>query len=62
MRKQFRIIVKGESTIAKGFQTQKDMVYAPDGKLKEHGIKFLFTVTQNDHPTKLRFAMQFSSM
>ena len=43
-----RIIVKGEITITKGFQTWKDMVYAQEGKLKEYGIKFLFAGTQKD--------------
>ena len=33
----------GEITITKGFKTWKEMVYAQDGKLKEHGIKFVFT-------------------
>jgi len=36
------ILVKGEITITKGFKTWKEMVYAQDGKLKEHGIKFVF--------------------
>ena len=36
------ILVKGEITITKGFKTWKEMVYAQDGKLKEHGIKFIF--------------------
>ena len=56
------IIVKGEITITKGFQTWKDMVYAQDGKLKEHGIKFLFAGTQKDDPTKLHVVMQFPNM
>tara|TARA_B100001094_G_C17849831_1_gene632079 strand:- start:133 stop:294 length:162 start_codon:yes stop_codon:yes gene_type:complete len=51
------IIVKGEITITKGFQTWKDMIYAQDAKLKEQGIKFLFAGTQKDDPTKLHLAM-----
>ena len=47
------ILVKGEITITKGFKTWKEMVYAQDGKLKEHGIKFIFAGTQKDDPTKL---------
>ena len=39
------ILIKGEITITKGFQTWKDMVYAEDEKLKEYGIKFLFAGT-----------------
>ena len=42
------ILVKGEITITKGFKTWKEMVYAQDGKLKEHGIKFVFAGTQKD--------------
>ena len=56
------ILIKGEITITKGFQTWKDMVYAEDGKLKEHGIKFLFAGTQKDDPTKLHVVMQFPNM
>ena len=44
------ILVKGEITITKGFKTWKEMVYAQDGKLKEHGIKFIFAGTQKDDP------------
>ena len=38
------ILVKGEITITKGFKTWKEMVYAQDAKLKEHGIKFVFAI------------------
>ena len=38
------ILVKGEITITKGFKTWKEMVYAQDGKLKEHGIKFCWII------------------
>ena len=44
------IIVKGEITITKRFQTWRDMVYAQDRKFKEYGIKFLFLGTQKDTP------------
>ena len=40
------IIVKGEITITKGFQIWKDIVYAQDGKLKEHGINFPLQATK----------------
>ena len=53
------IIVKGEITITKGFQIWKDIVYAQDGKLKEHGIKFSFAGNQKDDPTKLHIVKQF---
>ena len=56
------ILVKGEITITKGFKTWKEMVYAQDGKLKEHGIKFVFAGTQKDDPTKLHTIMQFPNM
>ena len=49
-------------TITKGFQTWKEMVYEADGKLEEHGIKFIFAGTQKDDPTKLHVIMQFPSM
>ena len=57
-----RILVKGEITITKGFKTWKEMVYAQDAKLKEHGIKFVFAGTQKDDPTKLYTVMQFPNM
>ena len=56
------ILIKGEITITKAFQTWKDMVYAEDEKLKEHGIKFLFAGTQKDDPTKLHVVMQFPNI
>ena len=36
------ILVKGQITITKGFETWKQMVYEQDGKLAEHDIKFIF--------------------
>ena len=56
------IIVLSQITITKGFQTWKNMVYEADGKLEEHGIKFIFAGTQKDDPTKLQVIMQFPSM
>ena len=56
------ILIKGEITITQGFQTWKDMVYAEDEKLKEHGIKFLVAGTQKDDPTKLHVVMQFPNI
>ena len=56
------IIVKGEITITKGFKTWKEMVYAQDEKLKEHGIKFIFAGTQKDDPSNLHTVMQFPNM
>ena len=43
------ILVKGEITITKGFKTWKEMVYAQDGKLKEHGIKFIFAAKKSSN-------------
>ena len=40
------ILVKGEITITKGFKTWKEIVYAQEEKIKEHGIKFVFAGTQ----------------
>ncbi len=56
------ILVKGEITITKGFQTWKEMVHAQDRKLKEHGIKFIFAGTQKDDSTKLHLVIQFPNM
>ena len=56
------ILVKGEIKITKGFKTWKEMVYAQDEKLKEHGIKFIFAGTQKDDPSKLHTVMQFPNM
>ena len=56
------ILVKGEIIITKGFKTWKEMVYAQDAKLKEHGIKFVFAGTQKDDPTKLHTVMQFPTI
>ena len=56
------ILVKGEITITRGFKTWKEMVYAQSGKLKEHGIKSVFSGTQKDDPTKLHTVMQISNM
>ena len=56
------ILIKGEIKITKGFNTWKEMVYAQDGKLKEHGIKFIFAGTQKDDPSKLHTVMQFPNM
>ena len=53
------ILVKGEITITKGFKTWKEMVYAQDEKLKEHGIKFSFAGNQKDDPAKLHVVKQF---
>ena len=40
------ILVKGNITITKGFDTWKKMVHEQDVKLKEHGIKFIFAGTE----------------
>ncbi len=56
------ILVKGQITITKGFDTWQKMVYAQDAKLKEHGIKFLFAGTEKDNPHQLHVIMMFPSM
>ena len=55
-------IVKGQITITKGFDTWQKMVYQQDGKLEEHGIKFLFAGTEKENPDKLHVIMMFPSM
>ena len=56
------MFVKGAITITKGFETWKQMVYEQDGKLAEHGIKFLFAGTEKDDPEKLHVVMIFPNM
>ena len=56
------IIVKGQITITKGFDTWKKLVYEQDGKLEEHGIKFLFTGTERENPDQLHIVMMFPNM
>ena len=38
------------------------MVYAQDGKLKEHRIKFLFAGMQKADPTKLHVVIEFPNI
>ena len=45
------LLVKGEITITKGFETWKNMVYQSKDKLEEYGISFLFAGTQMDDET-----------
>ena len=56
------ILVKGQITITKGFDTWQKMVYEQDGKLEEHGIKFLFAGTEKEHPDQLHVIMMFPNM
>ena len=56
------ILVKGQITITKGFDTWQKMVYEQDGKLEEHGIKFLFTGTEKENPDQLHVVMMFPNM
>ena len=56
------ILVKGQITITKGFDTWQKMVYEQDGKLEEHGIKFLFAVTERENPDQLHVVMMFPNM
>ena len=56
------IIVKGQITITKGFDTWQKMVYQQDGKLEEHGIKFLLAGTEKENPDQLHVIMMFPSM
>ena len=56
------ILVKGQITITKGFDTWQKMVYEQDGKLEEHGIKFLFAGTEKENPDQLHVVMMFPNM
>jgi len=56
------ILVKGQITITKGFDTWQKMVYEQDGKLGEHGIKFLFAGTEKENPDQLHVVMMFPNM
>ena len=56
------ILVKGQITITKGFDTWQKMVYEQDGKLEEHGIKFLFAGTERENPDQLHVVMMFPNM
>jgi len=56
------ILVKGQITITKGFETWKKMVFEQDEKLKEHGIKFIFAGTEKDNANQLHVIMMFPNM
>ena len=56
------ILVKGQITITKGFDAWQQMVYEQDGKLEEHGIKFLFAGTEKENPDQLHVVMMFPNM
>ena len=56
------ILVKGQITITKGFDTWQKMVYEQDGKLEQHGIKFLFAGTEKENPDQLHLVMMFPNM
>ena len=60
--KRMAILVKGQITITKGFDTWQEMVYEQDGKLEEHGIKFLFAGTEKENPDQLHVVMMFPNM
>jgi len=56
------ILVKGQITITKGFDTWQKMVYEQDGKLEEHGIKSLFAGTERQNPNQLHLVIMFPNM
>jgi len=60
--RRMAILVKGQITITKGFDTWQKMVYEQDGKLEEHGIKFLFAGTEKENPDQLHVVMMFPNM
>ena len=56
------LLVKGEITITKGWDTWKNMVTESKDKMEEYGISFIFAGTQMDDETKLHVVMKFDSM
>ena len=56
------IVVKGQITITKGFDTWKKMVFEQDGKLEEHGIKILFAGTEKNNPNQLHLILMCPNM
>ena len=56
------LLVKGEITITKGWNTWKNMVAESKDKMEEYGISFIFAGSQMDDETKLHVVMKFDSM
>ena len=56
------IIVKGEITITKGFDTWKSMVKKNKHRMDDMGMVMLFAGVQKDDPTKLHAIMKFTDM
>ena len=56
------IIVKGEITITKGFDTWKSRVKKNKNRMDEMGMVMLFAGVQKDDPTKLHAIMKFPDM
>ena len=56
------IIVKGEITITKGFDTWKAMVKRNQSRMAEMGMVMIFAGVQKDDPTKLHAIMKFPDM
>ena len=56
------IIVKGEITITKGFNTWKSMVKKNKHRMDEMGMVMLFAGVQKDDPTKLHAIMKFADL
>ena len=56
------IIVKGEITITKGFDTWKAMVKKNRTRMNDMGMVMLFAGVQKDDPTKLHAIMKFPDM
>ena len=54
------IVVKGEITITKGFDTWKAMVKKNHKRMEEMGMVMLFAGVQKDDPTKLHAIMTVS--
>ena len=56
------ILVKGEITITKGFDTWKAMVKRNRNRMEEMGMVMLFAGVQEDDPTKLHAIMKFPNL
>ena len=56
------VLVKGEITITKGFDTWKSMVKKNQDRMEEMGMVMLFAGVQKDDPRKLHTIMKFPDL
>ena len=60
--KKRAIVVKGEITITKGFDTWKAMVKKNHKRMEGMGMVMLFAGVEKDDPTKLHAIMKFPDL